>query len=68
MSSTLTRIWSIAGNTLREAIRNKLLYTLLFFGIALIGTGVLVSTLSYVEGARIVQDVGLVDWGPPRVE
>lgn len=56
---TLIRIWAIAGNTLREAIRNKLLYTLLFFGIALIGTGVLVSTLSYVEGARIVQDVGL---------
>jgi len=58
MTLTLTRIWSIAGNTLREAIRNKLLYTLLFFGIALIGTGVLVSTLSYVEGERIVQDVG----------
>jgi ABC-type transport system involved in multi-copper enzyme maturation permease subunit len=58
MTLTLTRIWSIAGNTLREAIRNKLLYTLLFFGIALIGTGVLVSTLSYVEGERIVQNVG----------
>jgi ABC-type transport system involved in multi-copper enzyme maturation permease subunit len=56
---TLTRIWTIAFNTWREAIRNKLLYTLLFFGIALIGTGVLVSTLSYVEGERIVQDVGL---------
>ena len=49
---TLTRIWTIAFNTWREAIRNKLLYTLLFFGIALIGTGVLVSTLSYVEGLR----------------
>jgi ABC-type transport system involved in multi-copper enzyme maturation permease subunit len=56
---TLTRIWTIAFNTWREALRNKLLYTLLFFGIALIGTGVLVSTLSYVEGERIVQDVGL---------
>ena len=55
----ILRIWTIALNTLREAIRNKLLYTLLFFAIALIGTGVLVSTLSYVEGERIVQDVGL---------
>ena len=53
------RIWIIAHNTIREAIRNKLLYTLLFFAIALIGTGVLVSTLSYVEGERILQDVGL---------
>jgi len=55
----MLRILTIAENTLREAIRNKLLYTLLFFAIALIGTGVLVSTLSYVEGERIVQDVGL---------
>ncbi len=55
----LHRIGTIAHNTIREAIRNKLLYTLLFFAIALIGTGVLVSTLSYVEGERILQDVGL---------
>ena len=56
---SLFRMWTIGRNTLREAIRNKLLYTLLFFAIALIGTGVLVSTLSYVEGERILQDVGL---------
>lgn len=55
----LHRVGTIALNTVREAIRNKLLYTLLFFAIALIGTGVLVSTLSYVEGGRILQDVGL---------
>ena len=55
----LQRILAIGLNTLREAIRHKLLYTLLFFAFALIGTGVLVSTLSYVEGERILQDVGL---------
>jgi len=53
------RIWVLAANTVRAAIRNKLLYTLLFFAIALIATGVLVSTLSYVERERILQDVGL---------
>ncbi|MFP6624972.1 MAG: ABC transporter permease subunit, partial [Myxococcota bacterium] len=55
----LQRIGTIAENTIREAIRNRLLYTLLFFAVALIGTGVLVSNLSYVEGERILQDVGL---------
>jgi ABC-type transport system involved in multi-copper enzyme maturation permease subunit len=55
----ILRIWTIGHNTIREAIRNKLMYTLLFFAIALIGTGVLVSTLSYVESERILQDVGL---------
>ena len=54
----LDRILAIAMNTVREAIRNRVLYTLLFFALALIGTGVLVSTLSYVEGERILQDVG----------
>ncbi len=54
-----TRILAIASNTVREAIRNKLLYTLLFFAIAVIGAAVLVASLAYVEGERIIQDVGL---------
>jgi len=55
----LNRIWAIGLNTVREAVRNKLLYTLLFFAIVLIGTGVVVASISYVEGSRILQDVGL---------
>lgn len=53
------RVWAIGRNTVREAIRNKLLYTLLFFAIVMIGTGVIVGSISYVEGSRILQDVGL---------
>jgi ABC-type transport system involved in multi-copper enzyme maturation permease subunit len=56
--SALGRIWAIAANTAREAIRNRVLYTLLFFSLALIGTGVLLASLSYVERERILQDVG----------
>lgn len=56
--SALVRIGTIASNTVREAIRHRVLYTLLFFAILLIGTGVLVSTLSYVERERILQNVG----------
>lgn len=54
-----TRIAAIAENTVREAVRNKLLYTLLFFAVVVIGCAVLVASLSYVEGNRIIQDVGL---------
>jgi ABC-type transport system involved in multi-copper enzyme maturation permease subunit len=54
----LERIAAIAANTMREAIRHRVLYTLLFFAMALIGTGVLLATLSYVERERILQDVG----------
>ena len=52
-------IWTIATNTVREAIRNKLLYVLLFFAVALILAGVFLSSLSYVESERILQDIGL---------
>jgi Cu-processing system permease protein len=60
-SAALVRLagaMAIAGNTVREAIRSRLLYTLLGFGILLIFAGVLLSSLSYVETDRILQDVG----------
>ena len=56
---SLRCVWPIATNTLREALRSRLLYTLLFFAVALIGFAILVASLSYVEGERIIQDLGL---------
>lgn len=55
----LVCIWAIAINTVRESIRNKILYALLFFAVLMIGSGVIVGALSYVEQERILQDVGL---------
>jgi ABC-type transport system involved in multi-copper enzyme maturation permease subunit len=55
----LIRIHALARNTFREALRNKLLYTLLGFGILMIGSGVLLATLSYVEVDEILQDMGM---------
>jgi ABC-type transport system involved in multi-copper enzyme maturation permease subunit len=57
--NSLLRIQTLAANTFREAIRNKLLYTLLGFGILMIGSGVLLATLSYVEVEEILQDMGM---------
>jgi Cu-processing system permease protein len=56
---SVQRVAAIAANTFREAIRSKVLYTLVFFAVAMIGTGTLVSYLSYVERDRIMQSVGL---------
>jgi len=56
---SLARIHALAVNTFREALRNKLLYTLLGFGILMIGSGVLLATLSYVEVDEILQDMGM---------
>jgi hypothetical protein len=59
LGASCRRIAAISANTVREAVRSRLLYTLLFFAILLICAGVLISTLSYVESDRILQDVGL---------
>ena len=56
---SISRVAALATNTVRQAVRSRLLYTLLFFGLVLIATSVGVSSLSYVESERIVQDVGL---------
>jgi ABC-type transport system involved in multi-copper enzyme maturation permease subunit len=55
----LGRLLAIATNTVREAVRNRLLYGLLFFAILLMFSGIFLSSLSYVENERILQDVGL---------
>jgi ABC-type transport system involved in multi-copper enzyme maturation permease subunit len=49
---------TIAANTVRDAVRNRVLYILVFFAVVMIGTSVLLATLSYVERERILQDVG----------
>jgi ABC-type transport system involved in multi-copper enzyme maturation permease subunit len=51
-------IAAIAANTVRDAIRNRVLYILVFFAVVMIGTSVVLASLSYVERERILQDVG----------
>jgi len=51
-------VLAIAANTLRDAIRSRVLYVLLFFAIVMIATSATLATLSYVERERILQDVG----------
>ena len=51
-------ILTLAHNTVREAVRNKVLYGASAM-VLMIGSGSLVSSLSYVERERILQDVGL---------
>ena len=55
----IPRIWALAMNTAREAVRSKLLYSFLFFAILMIASGVGLAALSYVERERILQDVGI---------
>ena len=72
--SALVRISAVAGNTVREAVRNRVLYTLLAFALVLIGSSIVLANLSYVEQGRIVQDIGFgaarrrIKGLPPRID
>ncbi len=53
------RILSIAANTFRETIRNKILYAILAFALLVIGMTYFLADLSVGELTRIIADVGL---------
>jgi len=53
------RILSIAANTFRETIRNKILYAILAFALFIIGMTFFLADLSVGDFARIIADVGL---------
>lgn len=55
----IRRVMAIARNTFREAVRNKILYSLLFFAILLIGSAVALGRLSMNEEVRMTRDIGL---------
>ncbi len=57
--SFLEPVWAVAENTLREAIRSRVLYALLFFAVLLIGAGVILGDLSYADSERLLQTIGL---------
>lgn len=53
------RILTIAANTFRETIRNKILYAILAFALFIIGLTFFLADLSVGDFARIIADVGL---------
>jgi ABC-type transport system involved in multi-copper enzyme maturation permease subunit len=53
------RVWSIAFNTFRENLREKLLYNLLVFALLMIASSVLLTRLTVGEWDRLIIDLGL---------
>jgi ABC-type transport system involved in multi-copper enzyme maturation permease subunit len=50
---------AIASNTFREAIRDRILYLLLFFAVAALAFSRLLALLSVGDRAKVIMDVGL---------
>ena len=49
----------LALNTFRESVRDKLLYVILFFALLMIGSGMLLSSLSLGQQTKMIVDLGL---------
>jgi ABC-type transport system involved in multi-copper enzyme maturation permease subunit len=49
----------VAANTMRELVRSKLLYNLLFFAVLLIGSSMFVAQLTIGQWDRVILDMGL---------
>jgi ABC-type transport system involved in multi-copper enzyme maturation permease subunit len=49
----------IAQNTVREALRDKVMYSLIFFGVLVLVLNRVLTPLALGEGAKITRDVGL---------
>ena len=52
-------IWVLARNTFREAVRDRLLTTILLFGAVLVASSVVLAPLTLGEQDRIIRDLGL---------
>jgi len=55
----MSALAALAANTVRELARNKLLYVLLVFALALILGSVLLASLTIGQWERVINDVGL---------
>ncbi len=55
----MSKIWVIASNTFREAIRDRILYLLLVFALALMASAQILSLLTVGSEEKIIKDLGL---------
>ena len=55
----MNKVLAIALNTFREAIRNKILYALLFFAVVMIFSSMVVGELSLGHTVKVTKDIGL---------
>jgi len=55
------KILTVAINTLKEAVRNKVLYTLLFFGVIVSGLSITLATMTISDRPRLIANVCLAN-------
>ncbi len=52
-------VWTLARNTFREAVRDRLLTTVMIFGAVFVSSSIVLAPLTLGESDRVVRDLGL---------
>jgi ABC-type transport system involved in multi-copper enzyme maturation permease subunit len=55
----MTNVWTVATNTFREAVRDRVLYNLVFFALLMIGAAILVGQISIGIEESVIVSLGL---------
>jgi ABC-type transport system involved in multi-copper enzyme maturation permease subunit len=53
------RTWAVVANTFREAIRDKVLYNLVFFALLVMAASAVIGNMTLGEGIKIIMDLSL---------
>lgn len=59
----MMRVWALAVNTLREAVRDRVLYSILFFAVGVLALSLVIDDITIGDQAKVVRSVaqGAVD-------
>ncbi|HTQ96775.1 MAG TPA: ABC transporter permease [Candidatus Acidoferrum sp.] len=55
----MRNVWAVAANTFREAVRDRVLYNLVFFALLMIGASILVGQISIEIEQSVIVSLGL---------
>ncbi len=55
----MTKVWTVARNTFREAVRDRVLYNLVFFALLMMGAAILVGQISIGIEESVIVSLGL---------
>jgi ABC-type transport system involved in multi-copper enzyme maturation permease subunit len=59
MTSFITKVWVIGENTFKEAIRDRILYSIVFFAILILVISTVLDIVTIGQRTKIIKDVGL---------
>jgi ABC-type transport system involved in multi-copper enzyme maturation permease subunit len=59
MKSFIKKIWAITLNTFKEAVRDRILYSIVFFALLILAVSTVMDVITIGQKSKIIKDMGL---------